>query len=612
MRLSEHTAGMSPRAKGRGNSLPVVDTATEAVRHDLSSDKGRRALPPVVESEGGEHAAVVGCNANNGNAGRTLNANNAATNRNSNYAGAFANTNRIQQGKGTPTPRPARSNTESEDCAANGGHGQRDYDFTRLPYWDGCCKDKAESDATPASNREYDDATVWQELDMANERRNLKALGKFYSSMTIAVYAVRRCCESRDTERKREYYARAETVARWMIREITNGTYHVRGYSKIDIPPHFPSGKHRTAKVFTLYDRCVQTFVLTIIERKLRRKVLRNNYSNIEGRGIYCNDRRYCMADRIRTAAWKHPDDYVLLTDISKFYDNVSWKVMCGVVFETVKDTTTRRLIAETMRAAGTLPIGSCLSPLFADILMNDYDMTVLRRFKPHSFAAFGDNRCIMCDHATAVALLRFTISYYEGRYGVSLKGDWQIKPVSAGFSFCRKQFHRTFVRERAEIRRRAVRVAHDQQRFAGYKGMFIKTDSHHLLTMLTYHLKSMKNRNGMEIPPFAGEPTDFNEFVDKRVCVTNYRRVENHKESGYYYIFQIVEKTATGAMKLCKSQNGSFEVKQAGDLWTRSHTSPPIYVTVRKDGRSFFFEEYHTTKQEACDAIVSTLGIQL
>lgn len=609
MRHSDHITAASPHGEFRENSVAVVDTATEAKCHDLSCEKGHEAIPSAVESEGEEYASAAGCNANNGNAGRTLNANNAVTNGNGNYAGAFAEISRIM-GKETLTSRPTRSKNELESRTATGGCGLRDYDLRQLPFWE-CGKDKAESGAGSATNPDMDDP-IWQRLDKANSKRNLKGLSEFYGSMTIAVYAVRRCCKEQDTPKKKEYYRRADVVAAWMIREITRGTYHVRGYKEVDIAPEHPTGKHRMAKVFTLYDRCVQMFVLTIIERKLRRKVLRNNYSNIEGRGIYCNDKTFSMANQIRTAVWKHPGDVVLLTDIRKFYDNVSWKVMCGVVFETVKDKTSRWLITVTLKAAGTLPIGSCLSPLFADILMNDYDEIILRHFKPHFFAAFGDNRMFICEKAKAIRIQQFTKSYYEGRYGVELKGDYQIKPVSVMFSFCKKQFDGRFVRERGEIRRRAISVADKPQSFAGYKGLFDKTDSRHLMYLITHKLKQMKNRQGMEIPSFMGDKVQFDEFLDKRICVTNYRRVENHKESGYYYIFQVIDKRADGSCRICRTQNGSFEIKQAGDLWMREGRKPPIYVTVRKAGKSFYFEEFHTTSQEACESLMQAMNIQL
>lgn len=620
MKISDHNITVaSPHAKGYGNSAALIDTTTEAVSSDLSCKKGAAALQGVVKSEGGDNASVRGCNANNGNAGRTLNANNSATNGNDNYAGAFAGIDRRNMGKENSTSRPTRSNNETESRTATGVCGSRDYDFTQLPFWDSCGKVKAESGATICHETVPFDKKrenpIWRKLEQANKKRNLKGLSEFYESMVIAVYAVKRTCKDRDTKKKAEYYDRADVVAAWMIRQISRGTYRVVGYTEVDIPPRFPSGKHRVAKVFTLYDRCVQMFVLTIIEQKLRRKVLRNNYSNIEGRGIYCNDRRFCMINKIREATVKYPDDVVLLTDIRKFYDNVSWKVMCGVIFEIVKDKTSRWLITITLRAAGTLPIGSCISPLFADLLMNDYDETVLRDFRPDFYGAFGDNRCALTDPDTAVRMQQFTKSFYPGRYGVELKDDYQIKPVKAGFSFCRKQFDNGFVRERAEIRRRAIRVAHIPQSFAGYRGMFEKTDSRHLLYMLIYHLKDlkkMKDSRGMEISPFAGDPVDFSEFTDKRVAITNYRKVPNNKPSGYYYLFQIVEKMPDGTNRLCCSSNGCFQIKQAGDYFMRENKKIPIYVTVRKRGRSYYFEEYQINMKEACDQIVEQYNIKL
>lgn len=612
MNFSDHTTEHLPHDKGCEYGCSMVDTAKEVGCADLSCKKGAETLPMTVKSEGGNNAAVGGCNANNANAGRTLNANNSATNGNDNFGFGFAGNQTEEQGKGTPTSQPTRLNNKyMENRIATGGCGSRDYDFTQLPFWD-CGKDKAENGATSATNTEVDmNDPIWQKLKEANNKRNLKGLSEFYKSMTIAIYSVRRCCKDKDTPKKIEYYDRADIVAAWMIRQISRGTYHVIGYEERDIPPRYPSGKHRAAKVFTLYDRCVQMFVLTIIEGKLKNKVLRNNYSNIEGRGIYCNDKRYCMLNAIRTATWKFPNDVVLLTDIKKFYDNVGWKVMCGVIFETVKDKTSRWLILITLQSAGTLPIGCCMSPLFADVLMNDYDMIILSKFKTDFFGAFGDNRIFFTDKKTAVKIQQFTKSYYEGRYGVELKKDYQIKPVRVEFSFCKKKFDKGFVRERAEIRRRAIRVAHRPQSFAGYIGMYKKTDSRHLLYLLTHRLRQMKNSRGMEISPFAGKDIDIAKLENQRVCVTNYKKTPNGKESGYFYNLQIVAKIE-GKMELYHVKTGCFEIKQAGDLWVREGTKPPIYVTIKGNGKSFYFEEYHTSNNEACDKVIAQFDVQL
>lgn len=608
MKPLDYTTDQQPHVDRREYGCSMVDAMQGAGRLSLPTRGDDKRKPCMVKSEGERDASAVGCNVDNANAGRYLNGNNACSNDDDNYAGAFAETNR-KNGREQLTSRPTRSNKDKiGSLAANGGQGQHEYES--LPFW----SDIAESGATPATAASLMDDPIWEELRKANSKRNLKGLSKFYHSTTIAVYAVKRCCKERDTARKREYYDRAEVVAWLMIREITTGTYHVRGYHDLDIPPRFPSGKHRAAKVFTLYDRCVQMFVLTIIEIKLRRKVLRNNYSNITGRGIFCKDKKYCMLNQIRTATWKYPHDVVLLTDIKKFYDNVGWKVMCAVVFETVKDPTTRMLILLTLKTAGTLPIGSCLSPLFADILMNDFDETVLREFKPHFFAAFGDNRLFICEKEKAVSIQQFAKSYYPGRYGVQLKDDYQIKPISSVFSFCKTQYDNGYTRVRAELKRRAIRVALKPQQFAGYYGMLLKTDSRHLLHLMTRHTKRLrmaKNSRGIDMKPFAGDPMEFDYFKDHKVCCTNYKRIDNHKDSGYYYVFQFVMRDGD-KLKLYNTHNGSFEIKAAGDFWISKNMPPPIYVTVRKDGKGYYFEEYHTTNEEACAVLVQTMDIKL
>ena len=71
----------------------VVDGHTERNAKDFDNlGHGKRVEVGCQESEGKESssASVVGCNANNDELGRTLNANNAVANGNDNYAGGFA------------------------------------------------------------------------------------------------------------------------------------------------------------------------------------------------------------------------------------------------------------------------------------------------------------------------------------------------------------------------------------------------------------------------------------------------------------------------------------------------------------------------------------------
>lgn len=456
--------------------------------------------------------AAFGCNADNGNPGRTVNANNSVSNHDNNFGGAFAiskpyNAVRLLSAEKTNLTekevhiaRPTRPNNDGMHIAA-GEYAQCDYK-EETSTLDVLEKNNEEVNEYLENNEiagrdplYYYTSNIWSELKIANSKRKLKNLIKFYRSHEIAVYAVKRCCKAKDTPKKKRYLEKADIVADWMIRVINHKTYKVQGFITTTVLPRFSTGKVRHPKVFTLFDRCVQMFVLTIIEQKLKRKVIRNNYSNIEGRGIYCKDKRYCMLNQIRTANWKYPNDTVLITDIKKFYETTNWKIVCDELFKTIKDYTTRTLIAQTMEAAKTMPIGSCLSPLLADLILQDYDEIVLTKFKPDFYAIYGDDRIFWFrNKKDANKVLSYSISYYAGRYGLDLKENAQIRP-NINFSFCKKQYENGYCYERREIVRRGIKTAKCQKRFAGYYGMFVKTDSKHLLHLIKDRYKALRKR---------------------------------------------------------------------------------------------------------------------
>lgn len=561
------------------------------------------------ESEGRTNASFAGCNANNANAGRTSNCNNAVSNSNDNYARGFADDDNHN---GTnPTSRPTRSKI-SEDSAATGG--QRQCEYSSLPFWG---DDATESSATPFTREPDMKSPVWKELKSANKKRKLKGLSRFYADIDIALEAVRRATKSCDTPEKTLYNGQQrEAVARRMISDIANGTYRTQPYESRRILRKHKSGKDRDAKVFSLYDRCMQMFAYLIIGDKLNRKIPRHNYSNTPNRGILCRDRRYCMMTRIRTATWKYSDCHALTTDIRKFYDNVGWRVMMGVVEKTVKDRTTLWLLGQWLREAGGLPVGMCLSPVLSDLLMAEHDTEVLRCFPDvRFFAAFGDNRLFIGPHDTLQRVLSWQKSYYAGRYNLDMKDDYQIWRVADGFRFCKTWYSPGYVRPRGEMRRRAIRLAYEPQRFAGYNGLLLKSDGHHLLWLIDNRLRILRDRmaNSDKIQPlrFTGDDIKFDEFVGKKVAIVDFERRHNNKDSQYYYVWQYIA-MRNGHQTLCRTNCGSHELKQVGDVWTADHVPIPQYVTIGKQGHSIYFEEWHVGNGEACDRTVREMGIDL
>lgn len=595
--------GCESHAKIRCYNAVVDELGSEF--HMVSDVKNEYDNASNLESEGKDEASVVGCNANNANAGRTLNANNSVANSNDNYAGGFAH----KKGKTSEenlTSQPSRLNT-NEDHIANGGYGQLDYESIPFMVDD----DNAERSALNVNG------SVWDDLKKANSKRNLKGLKRFYLSKEIVVYAVKRTCEKRDTSSKVYYYNHAEEIADKLISDIKNNTYYVHGYIEVDLPKQHKTSKDRHAKIYTLYDRCMQNLCLTIIEQKLRRKVIRNNYSNIEKRGILCNDKKFCMLNKIRNATIVYNDLYALNTDIKKFYQNVNWHIILEVLFRTVKDKTTRDILYKTFEASKDLPIGCCLSPLIADILMNDYDYIILKNFKPRFYAAFGDNRLYISNKKLLQKILSFTKKYYRNHYHFKIKDDYQIRKVSNGFRFCKTLYYNGFVRVRGELKRRAIRAANKPQSFAGYNGILEKSDSKHLLYLIKNDIKKLKrknrDKNKMKVRPFKGREVKFEALIGKKVFITDYKKVENGKDSQYYYVFQMISLTEGGnEPELIRSNNGSFEIKEACQEWEIKNHSLPIKVTIAREGTSYYFEEYHMTNKQACEIIINSMNINI
>ena len=553
-------------------------------------------MKPSRKNEGGVCASVAGCNANNDNAGRTLNANNAATNDNNNYAGGFAHNNNYNL-LHIVTSRP---NT-TDDYTATGEYRPRDY--RDVPYWDS----DGESEVS---------LNIWDELERANSKRNLSGLRKFLLNREVAIFAVLRTAYRRDTEEKHKMWENPLPIAIRMIRELEDMTYIAEPPILKRVDKQRKTDKERQAEVFTLYDRCMVNLVLTVIEQKLRRKVPRTNYSNIIGRSILCNDRRFCMMTRIRHASKVYKDLWYLTDDIHKFYQSLQKKVYLGVLFQTIKDPLCRWLLCQVFAQVEDLPIGSSLSPIIAGVVMAEYDKMVQRDFNVSFSAAFGDNRIYFGEHDELERLKSFQISYYAGRYSLDLKGDWQKGKVVNGLRFCKTWYRDGFVNVRGEMRRRAIRAANKPQQFAGYNGLLLKSDSKRLLSLIRHNLKRLRKYRTMNIRPFRGEKCKMDRFVGQRVAIVDFRKIDNHKDSGYYFDFQIISKEVNKDgkenMHLWHCHNGSFEIKQICDKWLREKTSMPQYRTIGKDGNSVYFQEDHIDDREACNIIVQEMGIEL
>ena len=571
------------------------------------------------KSAGKEKALVVGCNANNDNASaRTANCNNAVSNSNDNYAGAFA----VKQVDSTNMKHLAAQSTRlniAKNHVATGGHGADE--VSSLPFWTDDIADPCSHELgnyplnATLEGTEADKEAILQELDIVSSKRKLQNLKRFITNPIIVRMGVERCLSrASDSPEVRNAIRNKEKIIVRIIRELTDETYRCQPTTRRIITKRGKGDKDRNADIYTVYDRCVQNILLIVLQQKLTNKLSPWCYSGIKGRSLWSNNKTYCMVNRIRTYVQYHPQASAGLTDIRHFYESLRSKVVLGVLFDTITCPYTRSLLCDILLQTETLVIGGTLSQIFAMLTLTDMDYELNRIFHPQFYGAFGDNRIIMDDdREKVIKAVHWEISYLEGRYGMHMKNDYQIARVADGFMFCKQHFRGSFVNVRAEIRRRAIRGAiRGQQHYARYHGMLVKTDSRKLIYLIKNKLNSlrMKNQKGMMIKPMAGELIKLNKVEGKTIYITDYAVRKNNKDSEYFVRFQFVVVNDDGSKHLYVTNNGSFEIKEFFKLVENGSVSLPVKTRICSEGTSYYFEQFHTSNQEACNLICEQLGI--
>ena len=571
------------------------------------------------KSAGKEKALVVGCNANNDNASaRTANCNNAVSNSNDNYAGAFA----VKQVDSTNMKHLAAQSTRlniAKNHVANGGHGADE--VSSLPFWTDDIADPCSHELgnyplnATLEGTESEKETILQELDIASRKRKLQNLKRFITNPIIVRMGVERCLSrASDSPEVRNAIRNKEKIIVRIICELTEETYRCQPTTRRIITKRGKGDKDRNADIYTVYDRCVQNILLIVLQQKLTNKLSPWCYSGIKGRSLWSNDKTYCMVNRIRTYVQYHPQASAGLTDIRHFYESLRSKVVLGVLFDTITCPYTRSLLCDILLQTETLVIGGTLSQIFAMLTLTEMDYEINRIFHPQFYGAFGDNRIIMDDdREKVIKAIHWEMSYLEGRYGMHMKNDYQVARVADGFMFCKQHFKGSFVNVRAEIRRRAIRGAiRGQQHYAGYHGMLMKTDSRKLIYLIKNRLNSlrMKNQKGMMIKPMSGELIKLNKIEGKTIYITDYVIRKNNKDSEYFVRFQFVVVNGDGSKHLYVTNNGSFEIKEFFKLVENGSVSLPVKTRVCSEGTSYYFEQFHTSNQEACNLICEQFGI--
>ncbi len=170
-----------------------------------------------------------------------------------------------------------------------------------------------------------------------------------------------------------EARGRSELLAE-LSAELRDGTYVPRPYRRREIPKE--GGKVRTISIPAIRDRVVQGALRLLLEPIFEADFSRHSFGARPGRSAHD------AIGEVRSGLM-YQKHLVLDVDLKSFFDDIRHTPVLAKVARRVRDERVLRLIKQFLKTTGErgIPQGSPLSPLLANVMLNDLDHALGRGY---------------------------------------------------------------------------------------------------------------------------------------------------------------------------------------------------------------------------------------
>lgn len=174
-----------------------------------------------------------------------------------------------------------------------------------------------------------------------------------------------------------------------LIAELCANTYRPRPYRRREIPKE--GGKVRVISIPAIRDRVVQGALRLLLEPIFEADFSRHSFGARPGRSAHD------AIGEVRSGLiyQKH---LVLDVDLKSFFDDIRHAPVLAKVARRVCDERVLRLLKQFLKGTGKrgIPQGSPLSPLLANVMLNDLDHALARGYGYLTYARYLDDMVIL------------------------------------------------------------------------------------------------------------------------------------------------------------------------------------------------------------------------
>ena len=341
----------------------------------------------------------------------------------------------------------------------------------------------------------------------------------------------------RGTKRKRSRQGRyllahKEEVLDELTALISSGSFRVKDYHERDI---VEGGKLRRIQVLSMRDRIAVHAIMTIVDKRLRKRFIRTTSASIKKRGSHD------LMAYIRRDMKEDPEGtrFCYKFDIKKFYESVKQDFVMYCVNRIFKD---RKLIAMLDNFVRLMPegisIGLRSSQGLGNLLLSVYlDHFLKDKYGIRYYYRYCDDGVVLGKTKEELWKIRDAVHERINSIGLSIKPNERVFPVGEGIDFLgyviyapdhvrlRKRIKQKFARKMHEVKSRRRR----RELVASFYGMAKHADCNMLFKKLTgKEMRSFKDLNVSYKPEdgkkrFPGTVVSIRELVNLPIIVKDF-----------------------------------------------------------------------------------------